>query len=191
MGIFNLFKRKTQAEKNIIFLRKLRKQTIVNETKSLMHSMIISAEHDATCLDQNPNGDGEFGLVKTNPVPVYGIDNIPAYMDKLRYEYTSKSGTTTYNHVDFLRTTDSDQSSIGSKKPTTEPVASSTSSPNINGHIDVYNIYSIGGEKLAKIYVNCYSLKTSNKIIEGFIHRDKVPAEKDTKVLMESMKHIK
>jgi len=191
MGIFDLFKRKTQAEKNIIFLQKLRKQTIVKETKSIMHSMIISAEHDSSCLDENPNGKGEFGLVKTNPIPVYGIDNIPAYMDKLRYEYTSKSGTTTYNHVDFVRTTDADQSSIGSKKPNTSPVASSTSSPNINGHIDVYNIYSIGGEKLAKIYVNCYSLKTSNKIINGFIHRDKVPAEKDSKVLMESMKHMK
>ena len=172
MGIFDLFKRKTQAEKNIIFLQKLRKQTIINEAKSLMHSMIISAEHDSSCLDENPNGEGEFGLVKTNPIPVYGIDNIPAYMDKLRYEYTSKSEsrTTTYNHVDFVRTTDADQSSIGSKKPDTNPVASSTSSPNINGHIDVYNIYSIAGEKLAKIYVNCYSLKTSNKIINGFIH---------------------
>ena len=153
-----------------------------------MHDMIISAEHDASCLDQNPNGEGEFGIVKTNPVPVYGIDNIPAYMDKLRYEYISKKGITTYNQVDFVRTTDSDQSSIGSKKPAIDPVASSTSSPNINGPIDVYNLYSIGGEKLAKIYVNCYSLKTSNKVIDGLIHRDKVPAEKDSKVLMEAMK---
>lgn len=191
MGIFNLFKRKTQAEKNIIFLQKLRKKTIVNETKSIMHSMIVSSVHDASGLDQNPNGEGEFGLVKTNPIPVYGIDNIPAYMDKLRYEYTSKSGKTTYNHIDFLRTTDTDQSSIGSKKPTTASFASSTSSTNINGHIDVYNIYSIGSEKLAKIYVNCYSLNTSNKIIDGFIHRDKVPAEKDSKVLMEAIKHMK
>lgn len=191
MGIFDLFKRKTQAEKNIIFLQKLRKKTIVNETKSLMHSMITSSVHDASCLDQNPNGEGKFGLVKTNPVPVYGIDNIPAYMDKLRYEYISKSGKTTYNHVDFVRTTDADQSNIGSKKPTTDAVASSTSSPNINGVIDVYNIYSIGGEKLAKIYVNCYSLNTSNKIIDGFIHRDKIPAEKDSKVLLEAMKHMK
>ena len=191
MGIFDLFKRKTQAEKNIIFLKKLRKKTIVNETKSLMHSMIISSEHDASSLDQNPNGEGEFGLVKTNPLPVYGIDNIPAYMDKLRYEYSSKSGKTTYNHVDFIRTSDADQSNIGSKKPTTDPVAASTSSSNINGHIDIYNIYSISGEKLAKIYVNCYSLHTSNKIIDGFIHRDKVPAEKDSKVLMEAMKHMK
>lgn len=191
MGIFDLFKRKSQAEKNIVFLQNLRKKIIVNETKSLMHSSIISSEHDDSCLDENPNGEGAFGLVKSNPVPVYGIDNIPAYMDKLRYEYTSKSGSTTYNHVDYLRTSDSDQSNIGSKKPTTEPIASSTSSPNISGHIDVYNIYSIGGEKLAKIYVNCYSLKTSNKIVDGFIHRDKVPAEKDSKVLMEAMKHLK
>ena len=187
-----MFKRKTRAEKNLIFFQKLRKQTIVSETKSVMHEMIISDEHDSSGLDQDPNGEGEFGLVKTNPIPVYGIDNIPAYMDKLRYEYTSKSGsgTTTYNQVDFVRTTDTDQSSIGSKKPTTEPVASSTSSPNINGHIDVYNLYSVGDAKLAKVYVNCYSLKTSNKIIDGFFHRDEVPAEKDSKVLLEAMKHM-
>lgn len=191
MGLFNLFRRKSQAEKNITFLQNLRKKTVVNETKSLMHSMIISSEHDDSYLDVNPNGKGAFGLVKTNPIPVYGIDNIPAYMDKLRYEYTSKSGTTTYNHVDYLRTTDFDQSNIGSKKPNTKPEASSTSATNISGLIDVYNIYSIGGEKLSKIYVNCYSLKTSNKIIEGFVHRDNVPAEKDTKVLMEAMKHLK
>jgi hypothetical protein len=192
MGIFDMFKRKTRAEKNLIFFQKLRKQTIVSETKSVMHEVIISDEHDSSGLDQDPNGEGEFGLVKTNPIPVYGIDNIPAYMDKLRYEYTSKSGsgTTTYNQVDFVRTTDTDQSSIGSKKPTTEPVASSTSSPNINGHIDVYNLYSVGDAKLAKVYVNCYSLKTSNKIIDGFFHRDEVPAEKDSKVLLEAMKHM-
>ena len=66
-----------------------------------------------------------------------------------------------------------------------------SSSPNINGHIDVYNLYSIGGEKLAKIYVNCYSLKTSDKVPDGFIHRDKVPAEKDSKVTIEALKNLK
>ena len=193
MGIFDFLKRKTQAEKNIIFLQKLRLQTIIHETKSLMHDAIIASEHDNSYLEENPAGKGRFGFESSNPIPIYGIDNIPAYMDKLRYEYTSKSGsgTITYNHVNFVRTSDADQSSIGSEKPITDPVASSTSSPNINGHIDVYNLYSIGGKKLAKIYVNCYSLKTSNKIPDGFIHRDKVPAEKDSKVLMESMKRLK
>jgi hypothetical protein len=190
MGIFSLFKKKTQSEKNKEYFQKFRNQTIINETKSIMHDTIVSSQHDSSLLDENPKGDGEFGLVKTNPVPIYGIDNIPAYMDKLRYKYTSKSGSFTYNHVDFIRTSDDDKSNIGSKKTTNELSSSSTSSQNISGHIDVYNIYSIGGEKLAKIYVNCYSLKTSNKIIDGFIHRDEVPVEKDSKILMEAMKQI-
>ena len=193
MGLFDFLKKKTQAEKNIIFLQKLRKKTVVKETKSVMHGMILSSPHDSSYLDEHPNGEGEFGLVKSNPIPIYGIDNIPAYMDKLRYEYISKSGSgsKTFNHIDFLRTSDSDDSIIGSKKPSSKPGASSTSSPKIEGHIDVYNIYSIGGEKLAKIYVNCYSLKTSDKVVKGFIHRDQVPANKDSKVLMEAIKHMK
>jgi len=114
-------------------------------------------------------------------------------MDKLRYKYTSKSssGSYTFNPIDFQRTSDSDSSEIGSKKPSSEPAVSSTSSPKIKGYIDVYNIYTISGQKLAKIYINCYSLKTSNKIPEGFIHRDDTPAEKDSKALIELMKLIK
>ena len=40
MGLFDLFRRKTDAEKNIISLRKLRKETIVKEKISLFHDMI-------------------------------------------------------------------------------------------------------------------------------------------------------
>jgi hypothetical protein len=193
MGTFDIFKRKSQAEKNIMFMQKLRKKTIIHESKSKMHSMIVSSEHEnVVFLDQFPNGEGEFGIVSSNPIPVYGIDNIPAYMDKLRYKYTSisESGNITYNSIDYLRTSDEDQSKVGTKKPSTAFAASSISLPNIKGHIDCYNIYSIGGEKLAKIYINCYSLKTSNKVPIGFFHRDEVPAEKDSKVLMEAMKHM-
>jgi hypothetical protein len=191
MGMFNIFKRKTQEEKNIIFLQKLRNKIIIHESSTIMHDMIIAGKYDHSYLDENPSGKGEFGLEVSNPIPIYGVENIPAYMDKLRYEYTGSSGTTIGCEIDFVRTTDADQSSVGSKKPTTKPSASSTSSPNINGHIDVYNLYSIDGEKLAKIYVNCYSLKTSDKVPDGFIHRDKVPAEKDSKVTIEALKHLK
>ena len=190
MGLFDIFKKKTHAEKISIKFRKLRDKSIINESKSMMHAMILSSPHDNSFLDENPSGEGSFGLVKSNPIPVYGIDNIPAYIDKLRYKYTSKSGTDTFNHLDYQRTIDQDTSEIGSQKPTSDPVASSVSSPNINGHIDVYNLFSIGGEKKAKIYINSYSLKTSNKIPEGFIHRDETPPERDSKALMELMKQM-
>lgn len=194
MGIFNLlFKSKTPAQKNAESFEKFRKKTIIHEKKSFMHDIITMVAHDNSMQDLNPSGTGKFGLEKSNPIPIYGIDNIPAYMDKLRYKYTSKSGsgTITYNHIDFIRTTESDNSKIGSKKPSSEGVSSSTSSPNIEGPIDVYNLYSIGGEKLAKIYVASYSLKTSNKVPDGFFHRDEVPAMKDSKAMMEAMKRMK
>ena len=76
MGIFNLFKKKTQEEKNKEYLQKFRNQTIINETKSIMHDTIVSSQHDSSLLDENPKGEGEFGLVKTNQVPIYGIDNV-------------------------------------------------------------------------------------------------------------------
>ena len=147
---------------------------------------------DSSRQDSHPLGVGKFGLESSNPIPIYGIDNIPAYMDKLRYKYTSKSGsgTSTYNHITFMRTFDSDNSKIGSKKPDSEGGGSATSSKNIEGNIDVYNLYSLNNEKLAKIYVNCYSLKTSDKVPEGFFHRDKVPAIKDSKAMMEAMKRM-
>ena len=194
MGLFDwLFKTKTPAQKNEEYLEKLRRKTIIHEKKSVMHDIIIMSPHDSSKKDTNPLGSGKFGLEPSNPIPIYGIDNIPAYMDKLRYKYTSKSGsgTTTYNHITFMRTSESDNSKIGSKKPESKGNASSTSSTNIKGHIDVYNLYSIGDEKLAKIYVNCYSLKTSDKVPEGFFHRDTVPAIKDSKAMMEAVKRMK
>ena len=191
MGLFDFLKGKSQEERKTEKFNKIRILSNIQEVRSVMHEMIISSEHDDSFADVNPKGFGEFGLDKTNPIPVYGIDNIPAYLDKLRYEYNSISGssTKTYNPVTFQRTFDSDETSIGSRKPLDEPIATSTSASNIKGHIDVYNLYSFGGNKLAKIYINCYSLKTSNKVPNGFIHRDSIPAIQDVKLLMELVKN--
>lgn len=191
MGLFDFFKSKTPEEKKLEKFLKIRENSKIKEKKSLMHPIIAMAPHDDSLKDENPKGTGEFGFEKTNPVPVYGIDNVPAYMDKLRYEYTSKSGsgTITYNPVIYVRTSDSDTSAIGSNKPETDPVASATTSPNISGNIDVYNLYSMGGKKLAKIYVNSYSLRVSDKVPKGFFHRDDTPPMQDAKVLTEFLKN--
>lgn len=191
MGLFDFFKSKTPEEKKLEKFLKIRENSKIKEKKSLMQPIIAMAPHDDSLKDENPKGTGEFGLEKTNPVPVYGIDNVPAYMDKLRYEYTSKSGSgiKTYNPVIYVRTSDSDTSAIGSNKPETDPVASATTSPNISGNIDVYNLYSMGGKKLAKIYVNSYSLRVSDKVPKGFFHRDDTPPMQDAKVLTEFLKN--
>ena len=191
MGLFDFFKSKTPEEKKLEKFLKIRENSKIKVKKSLMHSIIAMAPHDDSLKDENPKGTGEFGLEKTNPIPVYGIDNVPAYMDKLRYEYTSKSGsgTKTYNPVIYVRTSDSDTSAIGSNKPETDPLASATTSPNISENIDVYNLYSMGGKKLAKIYVNSYSLRVSDKVPKGFFHRDDTPPMQDAKVITEFLKN--
>lgn len=191
MGLFDFFKSKTPEEKKLEKFLKIRESSKVKEKKSLMHSLITMAPHDNSLNDENPKGVGEFGLEKTNPIPVYGIDNLPAYMDKLRYEYTSKSEskTKTYNPVIYVRTSDSDNTPIGSDKPETDPVASSVTAPNISGNIDVYNLYSLGGKKIAKIYLNSYSLRVSDKVPKGFFHRDDTPPMQDAKVLTEFLKN--
>ena len=191
MGLFDFFKSKTPEEKKLEKFLKIRENSKIKEKKSLMQPIIAMAPHDDSLKDENPKGTGEFGFEKTNPIPVYGIDNVPAYMDKLRYEYTSKSGsgTKTYNPVIYVRTSDSDTSAIGSNKPETDPVASGTTSPNISGNIDVYNLYSMGGKKLAKIYVNSYSLRVSDKVPKGFFHRGDTPPMQDAKVLTEFLKN--
>ena len=192
MGIFDFLKSKTPEEKASEQKLKIRNKIKINETKSLMESLILSAPHDDSMQDENPNGIGEFGLKKTNPIPVNGTDNIDAYMDKIRYEYTSKkTGTNTFNQISHVRTSDSDNTKIGSEMPKGDLVQSSTNCDNIKGTIDVYNLYSVGGKKLAKIYVNSYSLKTSNKIPKGFIHRDKTDPAKDSAVLMYILKNMK
>jgi hypothetical protein len=186
MGFFDFLKTKSAEQKKIEQCEKIRFETTIQERKSIMHDMILMSPHDDSCQDVDPLGIGEFGFDKRNPIPVYGIDNVSAYMDKIRYQYTSEnSGLITFNPVVFVRTSESDDSSIGSIKPEVGINASSTKAPNIQGMIDVYNLYSIGNKKLAKIFINSYSLKTSNKVPKGFFHRDDVPVMQDARVVIE------
>ncbi|MDB3967733.1 hypothetical protein N9392_00290 [Flavobacteriaceae bacterium] len=153
-----------------------------NEKTSVMQSMILSSPHDDSMKDENPDGIGEFGLEKTNPIPVNGVDNVDAYMDKIRYGYTSKNGKNTFFYkISHIRTSDSDDTPIGSEKPMIDLVQSSATCNNIKGRIDTYNLYSLKGKKLAKIYINSYSLKTSNKIPKGFISSDNIPKNASSK----------
>lgn len=191
MGIFDFLKPKTPEEKRDALFNRLRQEHMVKEKTSQMQSMITSMPHNDSHNDEDPDGIGEFGLVKTNPVPVNGIDNVMAYIDKLRYEYTSQTGSIAYFPVNCIRTMDGDKSKIGSKKPESDLPVGATAASNIKGHIDVYNLYSQGDEKLAKIYINSYSLITSNKIIKGFVHRDSISPIKDAKLLTHAIKYMK
>ena len=188
MGLFDFLKPKSEEQRMKEQFDKVREQIIIRETKSLMHEFIKLSDHDESGLDINPYGFGEFGLDKTNPIPINGLDNLEAYFDKLRNQYVSqKQGNTTYNPVYFLRTKENDGYQIGDTKPEHELPASGVNVDNIKGTVDVYNIYSISNRLLAKVYINSYSLKTSNKVPNGFYHRDEIPSTQDSKVLLKIM----
>lgn len=188
MGIFNFLKPKSAEERQREQFERVRSQLIIKEQPSQMNDFILMSDHDASGMDENPKGFGRFGLDKTNPIPINGLDNLEAYMDKIRYKYVSeKNGNITYNPIIFSRTIENDNQQIGDIKPDEELLASSINVDNINGVIDVYNLYSIGNKLLGKIYINSYSLKTSNKIPEGFYHWNTIPAIQDAKTLMAIM----
>ena len=150
------------------------------EKKSLMHDMIESSNPNACKLDEIPQGFGEFGLMKTNPIPVYGIDNIPKYMDQLRYKYVSQKGTVMYYPIKYKRTVDSDNSEVGASIFNASDIESSTSADNIGNYIDVYNIYSFdGSRKLSKFYLHSYHWKTSIKTPHGFINASSISSKQD------------
>ncbi|MDP4684816.1 MAG: hypothetical protein NWS40_09020, partial [Crocinitomicaceae bacterium] len=97
MGFFDFLKPKSAEDKKREQFERARAETIIHEQVSQMNDFIKMSDHDDSGQDINPNGFGRFGLDKTNPIPVNGLDNIPAYMDKIRYQYVSqKSGNTTY-----------------------------------------------------------------------------------------------
>ena len=166
MGLFDFFKKK--------------------EKKSVMHDMIGSSNPNACKCDEIPQGFGKFGLEKTNPIPIYGIDKIPVYMDQLRYKYTSQKGTIMYYPIQYKRTIDSDTTELGTPISEASDLDGSTSAENIGDYIDVYNIYSFdGNRKLAKIYIHTYHFKTSVKVPEGFVNVSSILAKQDCKKIME------
>jgi hypothetical protein len=134
------------------------------EQQSIMHDL-ISNNLNATKEDIIPEGIGEFGIEKSNPIPIYGIDNIENYFSTLRY--IDESGK--WLPVTYLRTNENDQSKLGTSKPTQEGLSYSTSAENIGENIDVYNIYTFDGKnKLAKLFIHCYHWKNSLKAPAGF-----------------------
>jgi hypothetical protein len=92
--------------------------------------------------DQIHEGIGEFGLEKTNPVPVFGIPEDKVYLSYLR----TKNG-------EILRYTRTGSLQVD----------------NISKLIDEYEIFDKKGDTLAFICISHYHRRTSQKAPEGFI----------------------
>ncbi|WP_392552942.1 hypothetical protein RHO14_03495 [Orbus wheelerorum] len=88
-----------------------------------------------------PQGYGQFGFEKTNPIPVYGMPEIETYLSKLRLNNGSK-----------IR-----WQSDGK-----------TSANNIKESIEQYKIYKQNGNLLTILYFSPYHLLTSDKAPKGF-----------------------
>lgn len=91
-------------------------------------------------LDELPNGFGEFGLTKTNPIPTISADGSTDYLSRLRY----KEQTISYNRT-----------------------GSVTENEVTNAPIDVYAITYLE-KSLGNIYICPYHRRNSKKAPKGF-----------------------
>jgi len=149
-----------------------------------------SGKEGATSNNDISGGFGEFGMVKTNPIPLNGVFEMYTYLPQLRYPYTSKTGFVTYFPVQFERTTDGDNTAIGSSISDFSGGEGGTSAPNIGENIDVYNLYDQSGYKLAKIYLHGYQSYTSSKAPKGFVLASDITDEQDAVKVMEKLEGL-
>ena len=95
-------------------------------------------------------GKGEFGLSKTNPIPVYGIPSNEIYLKQLK---TNLGGKITWKRKGSIKV------------------------KGIEKEIDEYLIYDEKGKKIATFFISPYHWKTSKKLPKGFIHVNEVPSD--------------
>jgi len=101
-------------------------------------------------------GIGEFGLSKTNPIPVYGTPSNEIYLKQLK---TNLGGQITWKRKGSIKV------------------------KGIEKEIDEYLIFDEKGKKIATFFISPYHWKTSKKLPKGFIHVNEVPSnnKKSTK----------
>lgn len=125
MGLLDFFKKKNDDPMN-----------------DLLKAFADGIAESGLSVDELPGGYGEFGLVKTNPIPTnfsFGSD-----------EYLSNIRTIDGKPIKF--------SGIGSVSAENFP----------DSPIDMYQIESSTGNKLSNFYICMYHKRNSNKAPEGF-----------------------
>lgn len=101
----------------------------------------IKCNSQACSTDEIPQGIGEFGLEKTNPIPTYGIPSNETYLHRLR---TLNGEVLRYRRTGSIEV------------------------ENINKRVDEYEIFNFAGETIAYLYLSPYHWTTSNKSPVGF-----------------------
>jgi hypothetical protein len=103
--------------------------------------MMIKNNPQACKMDEIPQGFGDFGLERTNPIPTYGVPENEIYLSNLRL--------TNGERIRWRR--------VGSFEIET-----------INSPIDEYEIFSLNGDTISFLYISPYHLSTSRKAPRGF-----------------------
>lgn len=129
MGLFDFFKKRNSSPENDAMLEFLK----------AFHE---DTQKNGLDVDELPNGQGEFGLVKTNPIPTSTAFGSDAYLKRLR--------TLDGRPIKFSR--------IGSFSVDLFP----------GTNIDGYNVESASGEKLPTLWLCMYHKRNSNKAPTGF-----------------------
>ena len=109
----------------------------------------IASNPQASNTSSIKEGKGEFGLSKTNPIPVYGIPSNEIYLKQLK---TNLGGKITWKRKGSIKVKE------------------------IEKEIDEYLIFDEKGKKIATFFISPYHWKTSKKFPKGFIHVNEVPS---------------
>lgn len=133
MGLFDFFKKEEEKQPKWV--------SIMPKEMAVLHLREIRNNPQACKFDEIPQGTGNFGFDKTNPVPVYGVPENEKYLSKLRL---SNGERIRWRRIKSLE------------------IAS------INKPIDEYEIFNMNGDTITLLYISPYHLKTSNKAPAGF-----------------------
>lgn len=137
MGLFDFFKRKKAPTPE-----KKQDWTEVFPTE-IVEPLLNEIKNNSQATNQNyiSQGFGEFGLEKTNPIPVYGIPSNEEYLRSLR---TNNDEVLSYRRTGSIEV------------------------ENINNRVDEYELFNQQGDTIAFIYISPYHWKTSTRVPVGF-----------------------
>jgi hypothetical protein len=135
MGFFDFFKLKKTEPPN--------KDWTAIFPKEMVDGLLteIKGNPQACKADEIPQGIGEFGLEKTNPIPTFGIPENETYLHSLR---TLNGKVLSYRRTGSIEV------------------------ENINKRVDEYEVFNFKGETIAFIYISPYHWTTSKKSPVGF-----------------------
>ena len=139
MGLFDRFRKRPKSAWDA-----LQESPLFKQQRELFEAMSLMCE-DGIDADEMPNGQGEFGMVPSNPIPCKTVFGSTAYLGRLR----TPDGT----KVIYER-------------------AGSVASDISSNPVDVYKISHPNGQNLATLFISPYQKRISGRPPRGFTLAD-------------------